>query len=286
MVSEQRVVAVLGRGVVAPDAPILTADDLGVVRGDGIFETMHVRNGLPFLLDEHLSRMTRSAAALHLDLPDAGRLAALAGQALAAWPREQEGLLRITCTRGREDGGEPTVFATVAPVPPSVRRARREGLVVLTATLGITADLRPRAPWLLGGAKTVSYAVNMASQRWAQTQGADDVLWTSADGYCLEAPTSSLVWLAEGRLCTVPTARTGILAGTTARWLLQHADKLGYSAGEEMMSPGGLAAVEGAWLLSSVRGIAEIRTLDGIPIGVTPPTSRLRDLLGYPTTDL
>ena len=48
--------------------------------------------------------------------------------------------------------------------------------------------LRQDAPWLLGGAKTLSYAVNMASQRWAQSIGAQDVLWVSADGFALEAP--------------------------------------------------------------------------------------------------
>ena len=54
-VQNQRVVAVLGRGVVPADTPILRADDLGALRGDGIFETMHVRGGRPWLLDEHLA---------------------------------------------------------------------------------------------------------------------------------------------------------------------------------------------------------------------------------------
>ena len=55
--SDQRVVALLGVGVVPADTPILRADDLGALRGDGIFETMHVRDGRAWLLDEHLDRM-------------------------------------------------------------------------------------------------------------------------------------------------------------------------------------------------------------------------------------
>ena len=55
--------AVLGRGVVPADTPILRADDLGALRGDGIFETMHVRRGHAWLLDEHLARMARSGGA-------------------------------------------------------------------------------------------------------------------------------------------------------------------------------------------------------------------------------
>jgi 4-amino-4-deoxychorismate lyase len=104
-VSDQRVVALLGTGVVPADTPILRADDLGVVRGDGIFETMHVRDGQAWLLDEHLARMVRSAARTDLDLPPAAALTELVSQALAR--------------------GHPTskaVYASCAPAAPGRRR--------------------------------------------------------------------------------------------------------------------------------------------------------------------
>jgi 4-amino-4-deoxychorismate lyase len=275
------VVAVLGRGVVPADTPILRADDLGALRGDGIFETMHVRAGRAWLIEDHLARLARSAQRLALELPPTGALAELAGQALDRWPADTEGALRLTCTRGREDGGPATVFATVAGVSPAARRARRDGIAVLTASLGFPADARATAPWLLGGAKTLSYAVNMASQRWAAGQGVDDVLWVSGDGYALEAPTSTLVWLAGGTLWTVPAAETGILPGITAGWLLAHAGELGYAAGERMVRPADLTEATGVWLASSVRGLAEIRTLDGKPLGPAADTGRIVDLLGF-----
>jgi 4-amino-4-deoxychorismate lyase len=284
-VSTQRVVALLGTGVVAADTPILRADDLGALRGDGIFETMHVRSGRAWLLDEHLARMARSAAQMELSLPARADLAGLVEQALAAWPAEVEGAIRVVCTRGQEDaGGTVTVFATVSAVTETSIQARRNGVGVVTASLGVPAELRPTAPWLLGGAKTLSYAVNMASQRWAQSVGADDVLWVSADGYALEGPTSTLVWLDASTLCTVPVVPTGILAGTTARWLLDHADSLGWSTDERMISPAELAHSDGAWLTSSVRGAVHINTLDGTLMPAAPAaTESIRDLLGYAT---
>src|SRR5437773_569547 len=112
-----RVVAVLGRGVVPAETPILRADDLGALRGDGIFETMHVRAGRPWLADEHLTRMARSAARLELPLPALPALAELVDQALAAWDPAVEAALRLVCTRGPEGGGPVTAYATVAPVP-------------------------------------------------------------------------------------------------------------------------------------------------------------------------
>jgi 4-amino-4-deoxychorismate lyase len=161
-------------------------------------------------------------------------------------------------------------------------RSRHEGIAVLTASLGFTAESRRTAPWLLGGAKTLSYAVNMASQRWAQSLGADDVLWVSADGYALEAPTSTLVWLDGSTLCTVPVDRTGILAGTTARWLLDHAGALDWTTAERMVTTEELVAASGAWFTSSVRGVAAIRAIDGVKMPYSADiTGRIRDLLGY-----
>jgi len=249
-VSDQRVVAVLGVGVVPADSPILRADDLGAVRGDGIFETMHVRDGRAWLLDEHLDRMVRSAARLDLTLPPRAALLELVSQALAPWPISVEGGLRLVCTRGAEDGGDVTVFAMVFPVPAGNLRGRQDGVSVATATLGFPAD---------------------------------DVLWVSSDGYALEAPTSTLVWLSGRTLCTVPVGRTGILAGTTGRWLLDHAGELGWDTDERMITPAGLAAADGAWFTSSIRGVAAIRSIDGATLPYSSDlTGRIRTLLGYP----
>lgn len=276
-----RVVAVLGHGVVPAATPILRADDLGAMRGDGVFETMHVRRGSAWLLDMHLTRMRASAARLDLPLPPSDALVGLAGQALAGWPRDVEGALRITCTRGPEGGGPVTVYATLGPIAESQLRGRHHGIALVTASLGLAADARQRAPWLLGGAKTLSYAVNMASQRWALAHGVDDVLWVSSDGYALEGPTSTLVWLAGDTLCTVPAETTGILPGITARHLLDRAGELGWHAAERMITPAELAEADAAWFTSSVRGPAPITGIDGTPLHKSDATVRIGTLLGF-----
>jgi 4-amino-4-deoxychorismate lyase len=283
-VCAERVVAVLGRGVVAPDTPVLRADDLGALRGDGIFETMHIRGGRAWLIEEHLARMARSAGLMELALPERTALVDLVEQALAAWPAATEGAMRLLCTRGPESpAGPATVYATISAVPETMIRSRRDGIAVLSASLGFAAESRQRAPWLLGGAKTLSYAVNMASQRWAQSLGADDVLWTSADGYALEGPTSTLVWLEGSTLYGVPVETTGILAGTTARHLLDHTGALGWTTAERMVAAGELPdACAGAWFTSSVRGAVAIRRLDGVTMPYSEKdTTRIRELLGY-----
>lgn len=271
------VLAVLGRGLLPADSPFIRADDLGLTRGDGIFETLHVRGGQPWLLDEHLTRMAESAKRMDLPLPDLRELAELA---CSKWPSGQEGALKIVCTRGPDGFDQVTCYATVNPVAATSIAARDNGIAVKSLSLGYPAHARAEAPWLLGGVKSLSYAINMASQRYAQAQGADDALWVSSDGYALEAPTSTLVWRTGDDLLTVPTEETGILPGTTARYAMDHAGELGLTAGEEMITPSWLTSADGVWLLSSIRGIAPIRSLDGVELRMDSDTP-LRQLLGF-----
>jgi 4-amino-4-deoxychorismate lyase len=274
-------VAVLGRGLVDPDTAILRADDLGVLRGDGVFESLHVRHGKAWLVDEHLARMARSAARMELPLPDEGELRELISTACSVADPAVEYAVRLVCTRGVDGADQVTCFATLSPIAETSITPRSAGIAVRTISLGFAAGGRTGNPWLLGGVKSLSYAVNMASQRWAQTQGVDDVVWVSSDGYVLEAPTSTVVWLNGDELWTVPAEQTGILPGTTARYLLDHAADLGFSAGEAMITPSGLIESSGAWLVSSIRGIAELRSIDGIERPGSSQTPRIRSFLGF-----
>jgi 4-amino-4-deoxychorismate lyase len=278
------IVVVPGSGVVPADRPLLRADDHGVLYGDGVFETLHLRPSGPWLLAEHLDRMARSAALLDLPLPPRAELAGLALEAAGAWARSpargaDEGALRLVCTRGPQGGG-PTVFATASALPDAAGRQRREGIRVVTGNLGVPAWGRP--PWSLSAAKSLSYAAHLAARRWAAERGADDVLWLSLDGYVLEAPTASLVWLAGDTVCAVPPDGTGILPGTTSAHLLSRAGGLGLRAEHRMITGAGLTGADAIWLASALRGLAEVTELDGAPRRRSAWTGRLLAALGYP----
>jgi 4-amino-4-deoxychorismate lyase len=250
-----RVVLLDGLREVPPDTPVLRADDLGVVRGESVFETMRVIDGRPCLLDDHLQRLARSAARLDIDLP-AG-FAELAHKAAAGFP---DAGLRLTLTKGGVG------FAVCFDVHPETVRGRA-GVSVVTLPLGIASDFRRNNPWTLGGVKSTSYAVNMAALRHAHDLGAEDAIWVSTDGYVLEAPTSTVVALVDGVLVS-PPAETGILPGTT----LLACRRLT----EIKEAPLPVADLTGeVALLSSVRGVAPVIRLDGRELGAGPVVREL-----------
>ncbi|HVQ49525.1 MAG TPA: aminotransferase class IV, partial [Mycobacterium sp.] len=81
MASEPGVVATLDGQLHDPQTRLLHADDLAVVRGDGIFESLLVRDGRPCLLEAHLGRLAQSARLMDLPEPDLPRWRAAVGTA-------------------------------------------------------------------------------------------------------------------------------------------------------------------------------------------------------------
>jgi 4-amino-4-deoxychorismate lyase len=261
-----------------PTEPVVTAFDLGLGRGDGVFESILVTGGRAPHLEPHLARLRRSAELLQLTHPGEDAVRALVAAVVEGWPADTEAACRVFLTRGLGEGTPPTLLALVAAVPAETLRQRAEGIAVVTLSLGVPADFRATAPWLLGGAKTLSYAVNMAAQRHAHSVGADDVVLTSLEGQLLEGPTSTVVWAAGGRLHTPPVA-TGILAGTTQARLFARAEDDGWPTA---VTPGAVADLHEAdavWLLSGIRGTAPVTRLDGVQRSDAGLTDRVRQLL-------
>lgn len=258
-----RVLALLDGTVADPDAPMLRVDDLGVLRGDGVFETILVVDGKPRELGPHLDRLARSAAMLELPVPDRAAWERCVQVVLDAWQRPEEMALRLIYTRGPENGdGTPTAYAMGGPIAEPVLRARKSGVAVLTLERGYHPDVVATAPWLLLGAKSVSYAVNMAALRHAKANGADEVIFVAADGSVLEGPTSTVV-VADGNTLRTTPPSSGVLPGTTQGALFRAAEKAGWSTKVEPLRVNDLRAADGVFLASSVRKITRVHTLDG-----------------------
>ncbi|PPK67802.1 aminodeoxychorismate lyase [Actinokineospora auranticolor] len=249
-----------------PDATHVRVDDLGVTRGDGVFESVLVVDGAPRELDAHLDRLARSAAMLELPVPDRSAWAAAVRTVLAAWPLAGEMAVKLVCTRGPEYGdGGPTAFALGFEVPAKSRRNRTAGVTAVTLERGFDPAIVERAPWLLLGAKTLSYAVNMAANRYAESVGADEVIFIAADNTVLEGPTSTVVLVTDRTLRTPPPT-SGVLLGTTQAALFRAAERAGWTTKVEPVDRAELTAADGLFVVSSIRKISRIRALDGVAL--------------------
>jgi 4-amino-4-deoxychorismate lyase len=269
-------VAVGGRGLVDPDEPVLAADDEALLRGRAAFETTRIYGGRPFKLEEHLARLAGSAARIGLPSVDLGQCEELARMALDSGG-EPEAVLRLYWTAGREGEGRPTALALVSSLPPYLEDMRARGIRLIALPLGLEADLRAFAPWLLGGVKSTSYAVNMAAEAEARRRGADDAVFLASGGIVLEGPVTNVWWRLE-RVLYTPALELGILAGVTRATLIAEAAALGYEVREGAFPLEHMASAEEAFTSSSVREVMPVIELDGNDVGTGEPGSAARKL--------
>ena len=271
----------LEHGVLDPAAPVLHADDEGVLRGRSVFETLRVYGGTPFKLDAHLDRLGASATRLRLPEPPRGEFAAAVAEAVRAGGRP-DATLRLLWTAGREGGGAPLGLALVSTLPPGLDELRERGL-----KLGVVRW----AAGALAGAKSTSYAENIFAQQEAADAGAGDALLVAPDDTILEAPTSN-VWFRERDRLFTPSLDLPVLAGVTRATLLEVAPELSYEVEEGAYPLARLIESDEAFLTSSVREVVPVVAIDGRAVGGGSPGAAaaalqlgLRAAAGYSAPD-
>lgn len=242
-----------GREVALAQAQVALTDD-GFVRGDGAFESVGVWDGRPFRLDDHLDRLAGSLHALDLPRPDLALLAAEAGQLLAG--RTSDMLLRIYVT------GSGTRAVTIQDQPPTTPVAH---LVPCVAPW-----IRPVGTYALAGAKTLSYAPNMAAGRRARTAGGDDALLYSAEGLVLEGPNFGVCWVRSGEL-TAASVDLGIVDSVSRRAVFAAARDLGIPVAQGAYPLDALAEADEVLAVSALRALTPVRRVgDWRVAGPTP----------------
>jgi 4-amino-4-deoxychorismate lyase len=264
-----------------PGQPQLSVLDLGVTRGDGVFETVMVAAGRAPAIDAHLARFASSAHLLDLPEPDIAVWRGAIAAAVAAHPPTPVLAVKLVLTRGVEGTGRPTGWV-LAQAARDFSAARENGIRVVTLDRGYRHDVATTSPWLLQGAKTLSYALNAAALREAARRGADDVIFISSDGFVLEAPTASVLLREGNRFCT-PPSDLGILAGTTQRRAFEFLRVYGYETDAVRLRASELTRADAIWLVSSIRQAVPVTELDGAPVAVdTELTAQLNDHLSAP----
>ncbi|UJP10409.1 aminodeoxychorismate lyase [Microbacterium sp. KUDC0406] len=260
-------------------APALSVGELSTQRGDGVFESIGVVDGHPQEVEAHVQRLAHSAALCELPAPNLEQWRQAVAVAAAECPRG-ESVIKLILSRGIEHGPTPTAWATAAKAG-DFTVPRTEGIRVVTLDRGYDIGAAERAPWLLLGAKTLSYAVNMAAIREAHRRGANDAVFLSSDGFVLEAPTASLILRFGDRFVT-PAPSAGILHGTTQLSVYEHLTERGFDAEYAQIPASDLATADAAWLVSSVRLAAPIISIDDRELPIDPLTAEINAFLLRP----
>lgn len=246
-----------GRLIPASQARIDPADR-GLTLGDGVFETMRARAGRVARLAAHLARLRAGAALLRFAVPfdDAAIEAALAATLHAN--RLDDGVLRLTLTRGPAGGrglpppqaAAPTVLIAAAPPPAPAGPARAV----------IARGTRRNADSPLSRIKSLNRLDDVLARIEAAERGADEALLLNGAGRLVESSVANL-FLVLGGVAVTPPLADGALPGVVRAELLA-----AHGAVERSLAEADLACAEEAFLTNAL-GLRALVAVDGRPIG-------------------
>ncbi len=199
----------------AREAARIDPSDRGFLLGDGVFETILVRDGEIRHLARHLARLRDGASVLGIVLgwSDA-EIAAAAGEVLTD---AASAVLRITLSRGPGPrgvlpvpGGRPTLLITTGELPPPPGPAR--------AVVARGTRRNEHSP--LSRIKSLNYLDSILARQEAVAAGADEAILLNTAGDVAEASAGNLFVL-MGEDWVTPRVADGALPGIARARLLE-----------------------------------------------------------------
>lgn len=240
-------------------APLVDAENRGLLVGMGVFETLRVLDSHPEHLDRHIRRLIDSAHRIGIPLADPHSLRAATAELISAnQDIAGSARLRITVTEQRGIGSilismgelEPWSETTSCVVSPWIRNERS----------------------LLSGIKSTSYAENVLALNWAKSAGYSEAIFFNSMGYLAEGATTNIFIVVNGEVLT-PSSSSGLLPGVIRGVILD-----ANLAKEADLRAKHLEVAEEIFLTSSTRGVHPVERInDRIFESVGMATRRIID---------
>ena len=245
--------------------------DHGLLYGDGVFEGIRFYNGTPFLLDDHLRRLRRSARAIALSYPwDDEELRHITAGVITAFDGA-EGYIRLIVTRGDGPLGidprpckTPRLIVIASHLEMIDPATRRSGVrLAIASTRRLPADgLDPRI-------KSLNYLNHILARIEANAAGADEAILLNAQGRVAEGTADNLFIVLDKVLLT-PPAIDGALPGITRELVLRLAGAHDIEVAERSLAPYDLYNAEECFLTGTGAELIPVRSIDGRSMRACP----------------
>lgn len=260
--------------------------DHGLLYGDGIYETLRVRNQVIFKLDNHLDRLFMSAKTVKLAIPMTKEQLKEAVTEVVRRNGYKESHIRIVVTSGVGAGmglrrtirTSPTVFIIDVDreLLGNFVKSSDEGKG-LRAIIASTRSI-PSGCGVESRTKHNNYLNHIMVDVEAETAGADMAISLDINGFVTECSGANIYIVKDGTIAT-PPAYIGILAGITRQTIMDIARSEGVQFAERMLTPYDVYTADEVFATSTVLGVAPVTEVDSRTIADGKPgriTSKMR----------
>jgi branched-subunit amino acid aminotransferase/4-amino-4-deoxychorismate lyase len=267
---------ILNRRLLETRRARLHAVTAATLYGRGVFTTVAVHAGRPFLWDAHWRRLLAHAERVGVECDFGDNEAALLLAHLIESNGVTEGRARVQllarAVRGRwklghDEGRASDILLMTADAWPTP-----EALALTVSPYRVNTC----SP--LVGVKTVNRLEQVMAWEEARSRDFDEAVVCNERGEVACATTANLFWVKHGTVYT-PALATGAVAGTTRARIVELASEMAVPVSEGAHTLHDMAEADEVFLTSAALGVALVTTFDyrryTVPVG--SPALRLRE---------
>jgi 4-amino-4-deoxychorismate lyase len=251
--------------------------DRGLHYGDGLFETIACREGVPRFLGEHLSRLALGCERLAIGL--ASRRQVIDEIERLAAGRDRA-IIKVLVTRGPATArgyaprGDERASRIVLRYgwPEEAPRRASEGVAVRIADLTLAENPR------LAGLKHLNRLEQVLARAELAGTALDEALLLSSSGYLVSGTMSNVFIVSAGRIATPRLDRCGV-EGVMRRVVMRAAGEAGLTVQEARITRRDVETADEIFLTNARIGIWPVRALGSRTLGAGAVTRRLQRLI-------
>jgi branched-chain amino acid aminotransferase len=274
-------VYVNGTMVPKRDASVSVLDH-SFMYGNGVFETLRSYKGHVFLMEEHLSRLYRSASAIFLDIKREKIYISDAVYKTLSVNKYSDSYIRITISRGTGEPGlnpdlckEPTIVIyakTFLPYP--------EEWYINGVKVSVVSIVKPSSGSIKTPLKSCNYIYNFLGKREAGLKGALEGIMLNQAGNVTEGTVSNIFIKSENGLKTAPPGEV-VLDGVTRNVVVELARQNGIEVQEKHFSVEELNNAQECFITNTTFEVLPVSFVDSQKIGNGKPGTLTLKLLRY-----
>lgn len=234
--------------------------DHGFLYGMGLFETVRIYEGHPFLLDKHLLRLQNGLEEMGIETFVRKDDILHIIEELLRLNHIRNARIRINYSAGIGKAGMPegrylvpNLIIFISPLSEAGEQIIEKDAVIL--------KLKRNVPETGVRLKSHHFGNNIAAKMEIQTTYPDaEGIFLTKEEYVAEGITSNVFWVKNGIIYT-PSENTGILLGITRQWVITMAKRMGYEVKEGCFAVSELIQAEELFLTNSIQEIVAVNKL-------------------------
>lgn len=243
--------------------------DRGFQYGDGLFETIEIKNGQAVFLDRHLHRLQSGCSRLRIPCPDPELIRS---EAALLCKNSPLAVLKLIITRGSGGRGyrqppvlQPTRVLSLHPYPDYPEHYRQQGIAVrfCRTRLGLNPSL--------AGIKHLNRLEQVLARAEWDDPEIQEGFMLDMDNHVIEGTMTNLFYF-KGNAAYTPTLTHSGVDGITRRILMGLLRKRDIAVHETACTVEELSTADEVFICNSIIGIWPVQTIENIRYAVGPLT--------------